>query len=223
MNNFNYETYTRNYNRKNFGDFDAFKEIIKNQWQEFKDKNGTYPTSQEIDKSDNMIPTKTIQRRVGSLANMRKVLGLDFTNYSSGEIRSAVSATSMRRALDNEQELSAWLIQLFGDKPNVIIEERYLGHTRHRSDCGIYYKGKHFFVDIFSAKDKYSLSGCINFKQKKLGGISDSVFLVSSNPLISQEFIDSLVYNKKNKLQPNAKVLTLDNFKKFCLDTKSML
>ena len=98
-----------------------------------------------------------------------------------------------------------------------------MGHSRHRSDCGVYFNGKHFFVDIFSAKDKFSLSGCINFKQKKLDGVQEDVYFVSSNPEITQEFIDELVYHKKNPLPPNAKVLTLKNFKELCTTMKKVV
>ena len=54
MNKFKQEQYTRNYNKKYFGDIDNFKDIIKKQWEEFKDNNGRYPTAQEIDISNNM-------------------------------------------------------------------------------------------------------------------------------------------------------------------------
>ncbi|MGV8130836.1 MAG: hypothetical protein ACP5N7_01920 [Candidatus Pacearchaeota archaeon] len=193
--------------------------LIGVQWNEFKFKNGRYPTSQEVDTDKNMIPTRTIQRKLGGLKQLREKLGSDVTNFSSGTTRSETAKHCIARSLKEEIDLSNFLYNKFGKRPYVIKQETYNEISQTRSDIGVYYKKGHFFVDTFFAKDRYSLMGSINHKQRKVRGmkIKDTIFYVSTNDeLINQEVIDQLLSQKKNKLPENIRVITMENFKKQC-------
>lgn len=193
--------------------------LIKSQWQAFNASHGHYPSAQEIDASPDMVTTRTIQRRFGGLKNLRQTLGHEESNYSSGPRRSAIALMCMNRSMNEEDELLVWLIERFGKKPNVISEDRYHEFdTRNRSDFGVYHQEGNFFIDVFSAQDKHSLSACLNQKQKKIekSKTKEIVYLVSTNKNITQVQIDTLVKNKKNPLPENVIALTLDGFKVEC-------
>lgn len=196
----------------------ALLSLIKDQWDSYKKIYNKYPTSQEIDDSKDMVTSKTIQRRFGGVKNCRKLLNHSILNYSQGKTRSDTSSNSMALSINDENEMQAFLVSLFGNRPNVCGQEPYVEFNNiKRSNFGVYHKDGHFFVEIFTAKDKWSLSGCINHKQKKLIGldIKDTVYFVAK-----QTLIDSLVKNKKNKLPPNVVVISDKNFKNFCKTLK---
>lgn len=200
-------------------DDESLLELIKNQWESYKNTYGSYPTSQVIDVDKSMIPTKTIQRRFGSLANVRKMFGSDVLNFSEGQIRSDMASKCMARSFFDEIEISNFLYIYFGKRPNVVKQETYCDTSATRADMGVYYKNGHFFVDSFSASDRYSLLGCINHKQGKIKNldIQDTIYYVSTNDdVISQEIIDGVLKDKKNKLPENVKVLTFKNFQLEC-------
>lgn len=193
--------------------------LINLQWQAFHASHGHYPSSQEIDTCPEMVTTRTIQRRLGGLMELRKRLGHEITNYSAGETRSKTASLFIARSLDEEYELLRWLIGKFGNKPNIASQDPYNEfETKYRSDYGVYHKTGHFFVDIFSAKDVISMAGSINSKQRKIekSKTSDIIYLVSTNPNITQDQIDTLVKNKKNPLPKNVIAITLDGFKSEC-------
>lgn len=193
--------------------------LIIEQWDEFKIKNGRYPTSQEVDNDKSMIPTRTIQRRLGGLKQVREKLGHNVVNFSSGETRSNTAKSCIARSIKEEIELSNFLYNNFGKRPYVVKQETYNETSQTRSDIGVYYKGGHFFVDTFFAKDRYSLMGSINHKQRKIKGleIKDPIYFVSTNDeVIDQEMIDQLLMHKKIKLGKNIHVVNSKNFKLLC-------
>lgn len=200
-------------------DDESLLELIKNQWESYKESHGVYPTSQVIDMDKSMVSTKTIQRRFGSLANVRQTLGSSILNFSAGESRSDTARKCMARSFFDEIEVSNFLYLYFGKRPNVVKQETYCDTSATRADMGVYHKDGHFFVDSFSASDRYSLLGCINHKQGKIKSldIQDTVYYVSANDeVISQETIDGVLKSKKNKLPENVKVLTYKNFQLEC-------
>lgn len=190
--------------------------LVDSQWENFKSINGHYPTAQEIDESMDMVTTKTIQRRLFGVVNCRIALGHSITNYSKGETRASTASNSMTISVNDENELQAFLCNYFGPRPNVAREEPYLEFNRQRSDFGVYHKGGHFFVDVFTAKDKWSLVGGINHKQNKIKNliIKDKIYYVANN--VTQEVIDYVVKNKKNRLPDNIIILSASNFKNYC-------
>lgn len=205
-----------------FGTDEQLVELIKSQWEDYKNKNGNYPTAQQIDANKDMVCSKTIQRRFGGLVELRKKFGYETSDFTSGSYRSNVAREVVQRALSEEIALSNWLIELFGKAPNVIIEKRYAGHKKERSDMGVYLKDKHFFVDVFNAKDKQSFLGCINFKQKKVTDITDDIYFVCTSHF-SQNDINDIVAKKKNPLPQNVKVMSVTEFKRICESFKQMV
>lgn len=194
-------------------------DFIKGQWEKFKNINGHYPTTQDIDNDQTMIGSRLILRRFGGLMKLRNTLGMDILNYSAGETRSKSAEKSIALAYNDECICQRFLCEHFGMRPLVVAQEQYLEFdNRSRSDFGVYHKNGHFFVDVFTAKDDWSLAGCINHKMKKLKGLNvlDDIFFVSLNDSLTQDIIDDLVKNKKNKLPKNVRVLTNANFKKLC-------
>ncbi len=199
--------------------------LIEKQWEDFKLKNERYPTSQEIDEDINMVPCKTIQRRIGGIKKCRELLNHKIINYSSGESRSRSAAASMALSIEKEDEIQLFLCDKFGNRPNVCRQEPYMEFNNNiRSDFGVYHQKGHFFIDVFSAKDEWSLVGCINHKQKKITelSISDPIFYVTLGEIISQEMIDRVVEKKKNKLPKNIIIMTEKNFKNKCKTFKGL-
>lgn len=193
-------------------------ELVKLQWEEFKKINGSYPTAQEIDSSNSMVPCRTIQRKLGSLKSVREKLGYPVTNFSTGTQRSDTIKESLARSMYAEAEVFNYVYNYFGKRPKVYKNEYYSDELLIQSDIGVYHKHGHFYVDTFYANDLYSLRGCINNKQAKLKdlNIKDIIYFVSTNPDISQHAIDLLVLSKNNKLPNTIIVLTTENFKMEC-------
>lgn len=196
---------------------DELLNIIKKQWEDFKIKNNSYPTAQQIDDDKSMVPCRTIERRLGGIRKCRELLGHTVLNYSEGENRSKSAAKSIALSINDENIMQRYLCNKFGNRPNVCRQEPYLEFDDNiRSDFGVYHSTGHFFVDVFTPKDIWSLQGCINHKQKKIMnlGIQDRIYYVVLGGKITQEYIDDYVDKKKNELPRNVFVMTEQMFKK---------
>ena len=197
------------------------KQQIKNEWEAFRNLHGRIPTAQEIGRA----LSRKIQRNYGGIQKLRKELGFSIINYSSGKERSAMAHFCNERSMNDENLLLNKLQEKFGQRPHVIPWESYTDReSRNASDCGVYHKYGHFFVDVFFAKDTISLTGCINHKMKKLEGYNntDPIYLICSNPEISQDIIDTMISAKKNPLPEQVQVVTMENFLKILENYKAM-
>lgn len=196
---------------------EKLKIMIRDQWESWKELNGRYPTCVDIDNDFSLVTTKTIQRRFGGVTKLRKELGYTVTDYTMGEVRSAVASQAISESVISERKLSCFLYEYFGKRPNVCLWETYTERSNFKSDFGVYYKdGGHFFVDIFYARSLQSVKGCILAKMKKIEAseTKEVVYLVCSNENITQGQLEAVRRGKKKDVPTNVVFITLGEFKK---------
>jgi hypothetical protein len=197
-------------------------EKIKEGFDSFYKENGRYPTSQEIDKYPKLPSARQIQRKYGGLPTLRKLINIDGPlDFTKGEHSSKRAILISRRAHQNEKEIYEYLKKKFGE---AFVHREYFFNDDRRTRTDFYVfcaNGDRFSIDVFYPNSLHNLNGCINSKLQKYRGLIityPTIFLVM-NDLISEEEINKLMGNKKNKLGIYQFVMTLDQLRDFC-DTK---
>lgn len=197
--------------------FNAFASLedYKNAFEFFKVEHGRYPTTHDMNNCDYLPTSRTIQRKFGSLKNLRMAIGFTGSDIDNrtGTQRSCVALTANLNSFDHENDISQILVAKYL-RTNVHFQSSYADNFGQRCDFKVYMpKDKIMFIDIFWPKDKYSLGGCITHKQKKIEkvGVKDPVYFIVMNKDMDQRFIDNVVFNKKNKLPENVQVLSYEN------------
>lgn len=180
---------------------------------EFFKKHGRYPTVIDIDQYPFLPSSKQLQRRFGGVRQLREKLGLEITDFTKGNTRSAVSAHIGKRGLNFERTIRETLIKQFGEI--FVHEQKPFNNYSGRLDFFVFGKGNSFGIDVFYAADRHNLVGCINIKERVYKNIDFSLILLQVNEEISQQQIDDFVSKKKNKLDPHIRILSYATFKKF--------
>ena len=82
-------------------------EQIKSGLELYKELNGNYPSSHEIDTFEYLPTSRSIQRSLGGLENIRMALGFDLslTNLTKGTIRSKKAQSIYSQAVRLEDSL----------------------------------------------------------------------------------------------------------------------
>jgi hypothetical protein len=170
-----------------------------------------------VNKCSYLPSSRQIQRKFGGLQKIKESLGIEITNFGKGLPRSKTATECDSRAKQLELEVGEMLITKFG-KVNVHIEEQY-GNSKNRVDFLVYNKSDTLAVDIFYPKDTSSFTGSINIKLKKYIDIPPNMplYLVSMNPDISQEQINSFLNNKHSQIAFNIFIMNYNNFQKVLL------
>lgn len=179
-------------------------------FKRFEKENGRFPTAVEVDECNYLPAARSIQRRFDGLMSLRKKFNLGQENYTTGEYRSkvAVEFNDLSRKLENQ--FGEILISKFGEE--FVHREKPVGKSsKIRYDFYVYTRNGKFAVDVFMANGIRNLVGCLNVKLRKYNNAEqverDNIYLVSLNSDISQQKIDALMENKKNKFPKNIKVL----------------
>ncbi len=193
-------------------------EKLKKGVESFYKEYGHYPTALEIDAYPLLPSSRQIQRIFGGLVTMRQSLGLGGQNdFTKGQYSSERAHTIGKRAHKIEKELYDYLVGVFGNM-RVHREFFFSDDKRNRVDFYIYDKNdKNFSIDIFYPANLRTLAGCLNSKMRTHRGVVleyPVIFLVA-NPDLKEEDINKIVNNKKNKLHPNQKVMTMIQFKQY--------
>jgi hypothetical protein len=202
------------------------KEEVLSGLIKLKEELGHEPNAFEIDACTYLPVSRQFQRRFGGLQAIRKELGFDSFNHTSGEKRRATAAHAQERASTYE---ASFINQLFlkhhdSDKFTKTVTrhfayQQWLPDEKHyiniASDVGITDRIKKHVVliDFFYPQDMHSFEGCVNAKVRKLEkhpvslyNCTYEVLFVCVNPDISQGTIDSKNIEKFS-------VLSLDTFK----------
>ncbi|HEY4524325.1 MAG TPA: hypothetical protein VJL36_01005 [Candidatus Paceibacterota bacterium] len=201
-------------------------EKIQNGFERFKKEAGRFPTATEIDSCVYLPSSRQIQRRfIGGLPALRKQLKLDGPlDFTKGVYSSNRAKSINKRAHNLEREIYKYLVQRFG-KMYVHREYFFTDDRRTRTDFFIYHRDGTFSVDIFYPKDRRNLSGCLNNKLRTYSNtimLQYPVIFLMMNDNITEEEINGLLANKKQKLSSYQKVMTLRQFKNFCGNKKNV-
>lgn len=193
------------------------KEDIKKGFEMFYREHGRYPTVQEIDAYQHLPSARTLQRKYGGAVSFRKELGLETTDFTTGKARSGKMKSMLNRANQSEKEIYDLLVKQFG-LPFVHREYFFTDDRRVRTDFFIYCKEGNFSVDVFYPDSVHNLIGCLNSKMKTYGSnlmLQYPVIFLQMNKNITQEDIERVVENKKNKLLPYQKLMGIAEFEGF--------
>ncbi len=182
------------------------------------DKYGRYPTTHDFDTVDFLPSSRLIQRKFGGIIKLKETLNLDdIKDHSSGECRSNMAKIMYSEAVEYESAFYKFLISKI---PEVRVHEHKILRPGHICcDFFIYTSDTDgLAIDIFYAKDLFSLSRVISIKNKRYVGLNFPVyFVLVGNDGIKQKDINSLVSNRKIPLEKNIKIVTEINFKDFVI------
>ena len=189
---------------------------IEQGFERFYEENGHYPSVTEMTGCDYLPSGKTGQRLYGGIEKMRTVLSLkhDCPSHCSGKVRSRVALDRYNKSTEYEEEYYQYLTSF--------IPELYV-HEHKRLRCGKYRTDTDFFIynkdgktgiaiDLFYAKDRDSLRGQLEIKNKKNKGITYKTYLVCVNEEITQELIEDVISTRQKPMEDNIQVMTLKGF-----------
>jgi len=183
--------------------------------EHFRDSNGRYPSSREIDHFEYLPSARSIQRSLGGLESIRTELGFDpsLTNLTKGSIRSAKVKEIINNSIEHEKSFYEYLVS---QVPEIRVhEQKILRPLNKRCDFFIYTTDTSgFAVDIFYTKDLFNFSRNVHIKLKNYRDVTCQVYLVVvGNTEIDQKQLDTLIANKKTSCPKHLRVLTEKHFK----------
>ncbi|MBI2008930.1 hypothetical protein HYS84_00775 [Candidatus Saccharibacteria bacterium] len=182
-----------------------------------------YPTAREIDAFEYLPSSRSIQRQFGGLVVLRsELIPNSHNNFTKGSYRSARAKESWDRAAKYEEEFFGFLCKHF--EPVAVHEHKVMRPGNVNSDYYIYLnENSGVVIDLFYAKDLFSLSNVINIKLKRYMNLPiETYFILVGNRHITQENINSMLSNRKVALPSHISINTEENFKNSTiLDIKS--
>lgn len=198
------------------------EEKLREGFVRFYNTHNRYPTAHEVDDFEFLPSSRQIQRTFGGLVKLREKLGLPQTNLTTGQHSRNRARKINSRAHKIKQEVYDILKKQFGVE-DVHHEHFFTDDRRTRTDFFVFTKTDTFSVDVFYPSNKANLIGCLNSKMRLYKQKSNNyeVFFLMMNKEITQEEIEKMLINKKNKLHPYQKVITIENFRNFIKTKKS--
>jgi len=185
--------------------------------ERFNRKHGHYPSAHEIDDCPYLPSSRQIQRKLGGLKKSREVLNLSDLDYRSGSRRQAMINRFLKLFMSAEKETREFLDKRYGEI--CVHEEKKYGDGRNRVDFFVYGK-ENFAVEVFNTYSLRNLIANLNIKLHRFNGFPFKLYFVVTCGEFSQGSIDVLIHKKKNLPTPaNMKCLTLEEFKKECLNS----
>lgn len=171
---------------------------------------GHEPTVFEVDACEYLPPSRTIQRRMGGLQELRRLTGQSVINHTQGATRSAKADVINKRAKRYEAELYNLIRKKYHDISGTttfvtrewswqqaLPDGREYSNTRCDVCIDNRETGHHIVIDFFYPESEHSLGGCVRAKQKKLRdnpvalleGATHEVMFVCVNPDFHQDDI----------------------------------
>jgi len=190
------------------------KEQVLAGLQHFFVANQRYPTAREIDMFEYLPSSRSIQRKFGGLVLLRQeLIPQSHSDYTRGVERSMRAKESWHRAAKYEEEFYLYLIQHL--EPVAVHEHKIMRPGNVSSDYFIYNDDDQgIVIDLFYAKDIYSLSNVVVIKLKRYKNLPYKIiFVLVGNENISIQEIRKMLARKKTSLPPNILLDTENNFK----------
>lgn len=182
--------------------------------QHFYQINSRYPTAREIDHFEYLPSSRSIQRQFGGLVRLREELLPDsHSNYTKGAYRSTIAGETWHRAAQYEEEFYNFLVLHF--EPIAIHEHKVMRPGNVTSDYFIYTSEENgTVIDLFYAKDFYSLAGVVNIKLRRYTALPfETIFVLVGNDSLSFDSVQSLLARRRLPLPSHISVDTEANFK----------
>jgi hypothetical protein len=197
-------------------------EKIKEGLEKFHNLYNRYPTAYDVDDFEFLPSSRQIQRRFGGLVNLRKILNLAVKNYTKGKSRSLTVTKINIRGKKYENVVFKLLLSRIGEKfihveKPIDYENEY--NSKNRFDFYVYAKPNNFAIDVFGASSDRGLINIFNIKEKKYRKVvmennEGLYFIYFSENNINAERIRNWINGRHNKLLPNWKIISLNEFKK---------
>ncbi|KKU70726.1 MAG: hypothetical protein UX94_C0001G0015 [Parcubacteria group bacterium GW2011_GWA2_47_21] len=197
---------------------------IKDGFERFFRDYSRYPTATEIDGCDYLPSSRQIQRRFGGLPRLRETLKLKGVHdFTKGEYSSNRAKKINKRSYELETQIYRYLLDRFG-KPFVHREYLFNDDRRTRTDFFVFCSNGNFSVDVFYPSDKKNMTGCINSKLKTYSSnhtLQYPVIFLMMNDEIQESEIEAMIKKKTKPLKDYQKIMTMNQFKKFCEGRKN--
>ncbi len=185
---------------------------IRDGLEYFKELNGRYPGSREVDSFEYLPTRKMIERNFGGLEKLKSSLGYVDTNFGKGKFRSEIAFKVNKRGRDTEIQLQKLLVNKFGEV--FVHTEKIFDNTKNRVDFYIYAPKGNFGVDVFCTETMHNLQGNINVKLNKYSDFKEKMYFVVAGGCISQEDLDNYLLSKIRHLPANSEIVTFEKFAK---------
>lgn len=202
---------------------------VKEGFEKFYELYNRYPTAYDVDDFEFLPSSRQIQRKFGGLEKLRKELGLKIETYTSGEDRSNKIASFNKRGRECENIVYQILNEIFDEKfihiekptCNNIIMNAYDNKSRY--DFYVYAKPNNFAIDVFGTDDERGVVKNMNIKEKKYGKLKmkEDIYFVYFGKNVNKNKVATWMYNKKNALPSNWKIMDIDEFKNSLLEYSS--
>lgn len=210
-----YKTRENKSNKRNIWNLENIREGM----ERYKILYSKYPSTLDFDMVDFLPSSRLIQRNYGGIVKLKQLLNLDdIHDFTRGEYRSKVASNMYKNAVNQEERFYNYLISKI---PEIHIHEHKILRPGHVCcDFFVYTSSSSgFAIDIFYASDLFNLSRIITNKAKRYStlGTLPIFFVLVDNSEISQEQVNIMVANKRDKLLQNIAVCTDEFFKNYTL------
>lgn len=134
--------------------------------ERFIAENGREPVSLDFDTEKYMTSSRSIQRRLGGLVNLRNLLGLEVKDFTKGSERVKKAKVSMDDCQKDESDLFKQLLSVYTQK-NVSSPTKVFLYRGVTADLRLDHEGVTYLIDIFKPNSKPSFLSCVRIKNKK--------------------------------------------------------
>ncbi len=189
-------------------------ENVRDGLEYFKEVNGHYPTSREVDNFEYLPTARTLQRSFGRIVKVRKSLNLSGPHqFSKGKTRSLKAQEADKRARAYETEFFYFLNSKIEEIR--IHEHKVLRPGDVSCDFFVYTTEKEGVVlDLFYAADILNVANILNIKYKRyLNVVHPIIFIIVGNENIDQAALDKMVKNRRSSLPNTMRIMTETHFK----------
>lgn len=171
----------------------------------FKAKFGYYPIKdQDFAKVEYLPNIKTIQRKFGGIKKIRLSLGLENTDFSKGNYRSAIASKIGERGFVEEEKLYKHLVDVFYE-PFVHNQSRIKISGFGSSvnvDFLVFYKNGKFAIDVYYPDSNirdFSNNTSAKYRAYKNFPAQINLFLVVANSFFTQKEVKKFLQNKSTR------------------------
>lgn len=186
------------------------KSKIKLAFDRYIHDHNRLPTALEVDQTTYLPSSRFIQSKFGGLKKLRAELGYKENNFGSGINRSKIALRVSNRGRQAEINLEDSLVNIFGEI--FVHTEKIFNDRKTRVDFFVYTPTGNFGVDIFHPDNVRTMQSNLNIKFQKYRNFPVKLFYVVANQDISQETLNQYLNNRKQKLPPNQRLMTLKRF-----------